>query len=81
MNFPIPTDEVQRLAALNRYQILDTPADEDFDRLTLWAKTYLNVPIALISLIDEDRQWFKSCQGLSVVETPRSMVFCTHTIM
>lgn len=78
---PIPPDERARLAALRALNILDTPPEERFDRLTRLAQRTFNVPIALISLVDENRQWFKSCQGLLVTETPRDISFCGHAIL
>ncbi len=77
---PIPADEAQRLAALRRLEILDTPAEERFDRLTRLARKLLGVPIALVSLVDHDRQWFKSKQGTGASETPRNVSFCGHAI-
>lgn len=76
-----PEDESRRLAALRALRILDTPAEERFDRITRTARRLFGVPIALISLIDGDRQWFKSCQGLGVNETDRSISFCGHAIL
>ena len=73
-------DEEGRLAALHRYQVLDTEAEAPFDKITGIVKTVLDVPICAVSLVDRDRQWFKSIQGLSVPETPRSVSFCAHTI-
>lgn len=73
-------DEAGRLAALQRYQVLDTPKEEPFDRITGLIKTVLNVPMCAVSLIDSDRQWFKSCVGLDVQQTARDISFCTHTI-
>ena len=72
--------ERDRRAALDRYQILDTPREPAFDRIARIASVLLDVPIALISLIDADRQWFKSRYGLDVEETPRTMAFCDHAI-
>ena len=74
------SDETGRLAALDRYCVLDTPPEESFDRITRLAQSALNVPIVLVSLIDERRQWFKSRQGLDAPETPREISFCTHAI-
>jgi anti-sigma regulatory factor (Ser/Thr protein kinase) len=73
-------DEVARLAALRKYRILDTDPEEAFDDLTLLASHVCGTPIALISLIDADRQWFKSRVGLTIAETSRSVSFCTHAI-
>lgn len=76
-----PSDESRRLQALREMDILDTPPEERFDRLTRLAQHLFEVPIALISLVDADRQWFKSRQGLSATETPRSISFCGHAIL
>ncbi|WP_313025366.1 ATP-binding protein [Pseudomonas lopnurensis] len=73
--------ELSRLAALLRYEILDTPEEADFDDFTELAARLCGTPIALISLVDERRQWFKSRVGLEVSETPREISFCTHTIL
>lgn len=81
MTAPIPDNETERLAALHRYKILDTPPEETFDRLTRITAAYLGVPTALVSLVDENRQWFKSRYGLDAGETPRDIAFCAHTIM
>lgn len=77
----IPANESARLQALRDLNILDTPAEERFDRLTRIAQHILQVPIALVSLIDADRQWFKSRQGLDVQETHRDISFCGHAIL
>jgi diguanylate cyclase (GGDEF)-like protein len=77
---PADVRETARLAALYRHNILDTAPEEAFDRITRLARTILGTPIALISLIDGDRQWFKSRQGLETSQTPREIAFCTHTI-
>lgn len=76
-----PSDEAQRLIALHRLQILDTVPEERFDRITRLATRLFNVPIALVSLVDSNRQWFKSCMGLDVSETDRSISFCAHAIL
>jgi GAF domain-containing protein len=76
-----PADERNRLDALRSLDILDTPPEERFDRLTRLVKRLFGVPIALVSLVDENRQWFKSCVGLSASETPRDVSFCGHAIL
>jgi diguanylate cyclase (GGDEF)-like protein len=77
----IPLDENLRLTTLRSLGVLDTPEEDRFDRLTRMAKRMFRVPIALVSLVDEDRQWFKSCDGLAVRETPRDVSFCGHAIL
>lgn len=72
--------EQERLDALYRYDVLDTPFEESFDRITRLAKGVMQTPIVLVSLIDRERQWFKSREGLDVSETPRDISFCTHAI-
>jgi diguanylate cyclase (GGDEF)-like protein len=72
--------EDERLAALYAYDVLDTPAEESFDRITRLVRMTMRTPIAVVSLVDRDRQWFKSRQGTAAVETPRDISFCTHTI-
>ena len=74
------SNETARLAALRRYRILDTEPEQAFDDLTLLASQILETPIALITLLDDHRQWFKSRVGLSVTETARSIALCAHTI-
>lgn len=76
-----PNNEQTRLATLRSISILDTPPEEEFDRFTRIAKRLFNVPMALISLVDENRQWFKSCDGLDATETPRDISFCGHAIL
>ena len=79
---PIPTDEAERLADLKSLNILDTPPDPRFDRITDLAADVFEVPIVLIPLIDTDRQWFKSAFGVSGIDsTPRDVSFCTHAIL
>src|SRR5262249_20669435 len=77
----VPADEDKRLAALRALGILDTPPEERFDRITRLAKRLFGVPIALISLVDAQRQWFKSCQGLGIRQTARDISFCGHAIL
>ncbi len=76
-----PENEAERLAILRKLGVLDTALEERFERITRMVCRTLNVPIAAISLVDQNRQWFKSIQGLSVSETPRSSAFCAHTIL
>ncbi len=73
-------DEERRLATLGRYGVLDTPPEQAFDDLTRLAAQVLGTPIALVSLIDRDRQWFKSRVGVEVCSTPRDQAFCDHAI-
>jgi len=75
-----PRNDDERVAALRALNILDTASEERFDRLTRLATRLFDVPIALVSLIDHNRQWFKSVQGLSVTETPRNISFCGHVV-
>ena len=77
----IPENENSRLDTLLSLKVLDTPPEERFDRLTRMAKQLFDVPIAVVSLVDKDRQWFKSCAGLDVSETPRDISFCGHAIL
>jgi GAF domain-containing protein len=77
---PLPQDEEQRLATLHNLRILDTPKEQRFDRLTRLAAGILGVPIALVSLVDRERQWFKSAHGVEVRQTPRETSFCAHAV-
>ncbi|MDN2482687.1 sensor domain-containing diguanylate cyclase [Vibrio astriarenae] len=77
----MPCNEAERLHALKMLDILDTPYEEAFDRVTRMAKQVFGVRMALVSLIDSDRQWFKSIQGLDATETPREISFCGHAIL
>lgn len=76
-----PANESDRLLALENTDLLDTPPEERFDRLTRMAKLAFGVPVALVSLVDEKRQWFKSCQGLDARQTSRDISFCGHAIL
>ena len=73
-------EEIRRLTVLRSYRILDTPAEETYDRFTRLAARLFGVPIALISLIDEDRQWFKSRVGLTICGSARDISFCSHVV-
>ncbi len=77
---PIPDNDEQRLEALRRLDVLDTPTEERFDRITRLASAILEMPIVAISLVDRDRQWFKSIYGLDAKETGRDVSFCGHAI-
>lgn len=79
--FQVPANEAERLAALVNYGILDSEFEESFDRVTRVAANVFGTPIALVSLLDGTRQWFKSAVGLTVRETPREISFCTHAIL
>lgn len=73
-------NEAARLQELYRYQVLDTPPEPGLDELTMFAAEICQTPIALVSLVDADRQWFKSKVGISITETPRYISFCTHAL-
>ncbi|MBS1805239.1 MAG: GAF domain-containing protein [Acidobacteria bacterium] len=77
----IPRDENARLDVLHALNLLDTPPEDRFDRLTRLARRVFNVPISTVTMIDANRQWFKSCGGVDVRETPREISFCAHAIL
>ena len=78
---PIPTDEAERLSALRALMLLDTPREERFDRLVRFAAEQLDTPIAMVSLFDGQRQWFKARVGLDDTESARDVSFCGHAIL
>lgn len=77
----LPENEKRRLEKLQQYRILDTAPEDAFDRITRIVAKTIGVPIALVSLVDRDRQWFKSRHGLDALETPRELAFCAHAIL
>jgi GAF domain-containing protein len=78
---PLPKDEDRRIRSLKKINILDSNTEERFDRITRIAAAAFDVPIALVTLIDKDRQWFKSHFGINMLETPRDQAFCAYTIL
>ncbi len=78
---PIPANDEERLRALRELLILDTPPEERFDRLVQFAASEFDMPIALISLVDRSRQWFKARVGLDACETSREISFCGHAVV
>lgn len=80
MAYPIIENEAERIAALHSYYILDSGAEQEFDDLTTLASAICRTPVALISLIDGERQWYKSAVGVTISETPKEFALCAHTI-
>ncbi len=78
---PVPYNEAQRLVALRSYQVLDSAPEQAFDDVTRLVARHFNVPMVLVSLVDEARQWFKSRVGIDIAETPRETAFCAHAIL
>lgn len=81
MLFPVGPHEAERLRHLQSLNILDSAAQQEFDSVVALARTLFDVPIVLISLVDEKRQWFKAKCGIDVCETDRQIAFCNHTIL
>ncbi|RZI86737.1 MAG: GAF domain-containing protein [Rubrivivax sp.] len=77
----LPPNELERLEAIHALGLLDTPKEDRFDRFTRLAMAICDTPVSIVSLIDSERQWFKSCGGTAVTETPRSISFCAHAIL
>ncbi len=77
---PIPVDDAERVATLRALSILDTAREERFDRITRLTSQVLDVPIAYVAMIDQNRQWMKSCQSADLPEMPREQSFCAFTI-
>ena len=81
MKAEYPLNEIMRIKALHDLAILDSPRDQNFDDVAQVAMQLCDVPIAVVSLVDTNRQWFKSCLGLDATETPRDVAFCAHAIL
>ena len=79
-NAPIPKNEAERMLAVKALEILDTAPETRFDAITKEATVRLKVPISTVSIIDKDREWYKSCQGTDRTEGPRSISFCGHAM-
>lgn len=81
MSYPVPPNDAERVAALHDLHILDTGAERPFDTLTDIARIHFSIPIVAISLVDEQRQWFKSHPGVDACQTGRDLAFCNYTIL
>ncbi len=81
MPSPLPVNERERLQAVHSYAVLDTPPEAEYDAITQLASQICGTPVSLITLLDEDRQWFKSAQGTAIKETPREYAFCNYAIL
>ena len=81
MPYPTPDNEIKRLEALRRYQLLDTPPEQSFDDFAFLAAYICGTPMAFVSLVDANRQWFKARFGLDASETPRDQAFCAYAIL
>jgi GAF domain-containing protein len=81
MSVPKSSDDAERISILHSLGLLDTAADDNFDRITRLCRKIFDVEISTISLVDEQRQWFKSVDGLDVCETDRDVAFCNYTIL
>src|SRR4051812_22916162 len=78
---PLPENEQPRLQTLRSYEILDTPPERAFERITSLATRIFAVPMSLVSFVDEDRQWLKSCIGVDMRQSSRDIAFCAHAIL
>lgn len=78
---PLPSNEEERASSLEHLRVLDSGSETEFEDIVMLASTWCNVPIALVSLVDRERQWFKACVGLDVMETHRDLAFCAHAIL
>lgn len=81
MSHLLPSNEASRIAALQELALLDTPNEPVFDRVTRLVTVLLGVPLSTVTLVDTDRQWFKSQVGLELSETPRDVAFCAYTVL